>query len=201
MRLLALSLLFVASAVTAAEPEKVNPHAAMVHNGKIVGHVCLLCHSVDPSAKPEAAGELPFLNKSAQALCEACHGRQPHAGVLEHNKPMSDDVWKRLTAWQVKNKKALPAGDRHTVLCVNCHNPHPAAALEAVDAKRYAGLDRLGRSRMKEIREKSMLASANAERLKELGLPPTKSARPAVSLPFHASLEDGELCRICHDLK
>jgi hypothetical protein len=182
---------------------RVNPHGAMFRDGKIVGHVCLLCHSVDASAKPEAAGELPFLNKSAQELCEACHGKSPHVGALEHTKPMNDALWKRFSDWQAKNKRAIPAGARREVQCVNCHNPHPAGALLAVDAKRYVNLDRVGRARAKEVRAKSFLATANAERIKEahVNTPDASPAPSGVSLPFQTTLEDGALCRICHDLK
>ena len=187
-------LCFGTADASAAGAEKVNPHLSMVQDHKNVGPVCLLCHSVDPSFKPAVAGLPAFLSRPSKTLCETCHGDRPHVGAWEHLKPLSAAMLKRVEAWQADTKKTLPLGEGNEVLCVSCHNPHPAAALQAVDEKRYSGLADLGGGQYKGLREKSSLAPENAERIKEL-----KLVSSAVELPFRARLEGGELCRICHE--
>lgn len=104
---------------------KYNVHDQIDSRGIVREGVCLYCHRVQPDRKLKTQKQdssnlvAPMID-----LCVRCHRDKFHPGQKDHIKPVSADMQKRKSVYEIEQNVFFPMSEEGNVTCVTCHNPH-----------------------------------------------------------------------------
>jgi hypothetical protein len=179
-----------------------NPHLAMYRFGKIDNNICLFCHSVTPVSNPRVVGKRNNLNSTVNGLCSSCHGQSPHTGILEHSGKIGEKMLKKIKLYESQAKKSVSVSESGFLLCTTCHDPHPDGVIKSLDADYYKDYSFLKSQPKTKTKMAAVFENAMLDKLKRAGLT-GKSSNPIINqveLPFRFELNNGKICKVCHEL-
>jgi hypothetical protein len=163
------------------EDESLSPHQMLKPDGEPDTDKCLVCHTDDMS-----------LSQPKAEICTTCHAPNTHAGIAQHLAAPPAEVARRT-----KDKTpSLPLTDDGTIYCGTCHVFHdPKISEESILARRWfppnTGLPQAVRQSLEKRWTQAAEADGNS------APPATFTDRGTTRLRL--SIEDGGLCRHCHD--
>lgn len=104
---------------------KYNVHDQIDSRGIVREGVCLYCHRIQPDRKVKTQKQdSTNLVASMTDLCVRCHRDKFHPGQKDHIKPVSADMQKRKSVYEIEQNVFFPMDGRENITCVTCHNPH-----------------------------------------------------------------------------
>ncbi len=157
--------------------DRFNPHQAMAERDP---SVCEHCHL----EQPKETGAAP-LKISGPNACLGCHVAAVHSGSEAHL--VDAPPW----ALSGARKAGLPLDERGRIVCVTCHDPHPAASLGRGD-RAVPGVALFPSRWVAEVLQAGIPEGTGAQdaSLQSVVVEPDFLRRP---------LGNGALCQACHD--
>jgi hypothetical protein len=174
-------LMMLLQPVWGDEAESPSPHHMVKPDGEPDSDKCLLCHNDDLS-----------LSHTKAETCALCHAANTHAGIAQH--VAADPA---LVARRTQQKEpALPLAEDGKIYCGTCHVFHdPAVSEEPILARQWfppnTGLAQAVRRSLEERWIQTPRAEGSA------AAPATFTSRGTTRLRL--PIDDGSLCRHCHD--
>ena len=179
IRLFGLALIaLLAMPAWGEEADPGSPHHMMKPNGEADTEKCGLCHNEDFS-----------LSRSKLETCTLCHATTTHAGAAQHLAAPAAAVAQRRP-----KDSPLPVTDEGAMYCGTCHIFHdPKVSGEEILAQRWLPRDSGLSQAVRESLSERWAKTAQAENA--VGAKFSTRGTTRLRLP----IEDGSLCRQCHD--
>ena len=158
--------------------ERYNPHQEMVENPD-ERESCAYCHPTDPTPGGSA------LRVDGPNQCAGCHRGSPHAGASHHAGTVDADMASSA------DRAGLPLAQGRRMVCLTCHDPHPAGRLDRSSGRASP----VGAPLFPPRWASQVLAPALADR--------HPGAAPVAIEPdfLRRPLAGGDLCTSCHTPK